>query len=85
MFLIAESLGGAVALHASLKDSKAFDGVILMAPMCGIDPSIIPHWLVVKAGEYVTLVVITTKCSCTAFVALLVHQCCVTSLTHQSD
>lgn len=47
-FLYGESMGGAVALKAHLKDSSMWDGAILVAPMCKIADSMIPPWYLVK-------------------------------------
>jgi alpha-beta hydrolase superfamily lysophospholipase len=44
-------MGGAVALLASLQQPGLFAGLLLFAPMCGIDATMQPHPLLVKAGE----------------------------------
>ncbi|KAF8399121.1 hypothetical protein HHK36_014986 [Tetracentron sinense] len=44
-FLFGESMGGAVALKVHLKQPKAWDGAILLAPMCKIAEDLVPPWL----------------------------------------
>ncbi|PKA65295.1 hypothetical protein AXF42_Ash005628 [Apostasia shenzhenica] len=47
-FLFGQSMGGAVALKMNLKQPEAWDGAILVAPMCKIADDVIPPWLVVQ-------------------------------------
>jgi alpha-beta hydrolase superfamily lysophospholipase len=51
LFIYGESLGGAVALLASRRASPQYAGAVLFAPMCGLDPSMVPNPLLVAAGE----------------------------------
>ncbi|XP_041007713.1 caffeoylshikimate esterase-like [Juglans microcarpa x Juglans regia] len=44
-FLFGQSLGGAVALKVHLKQPNAWDGAILVAPMCKIADNMVPPWL----------------------------------------
>ena len=46
IYLIAESMGGAVVIHYIIKKVNNIRGVILLAPMCGIDDSMKPNILV---------------------------------------
>ncbi|XP_050223012.1 caffeoylshikimate esterase [Mercurialis annua] len=48
-FLLGQSMGGAVTLKVHLKDSHAWDGMILIAPMCRIAEDVKPPPLVLKA------------------------------------
>lgn len=41
-FLFGQSMGGAVALKVHLKEPHGWDGVILVAPMCKVSPSLLP-------------------------------------------
>lgn len=43
--LVAESMGGAVAIKYNIKHQNIFDGVILLAPMCGIHDSLKPGFI----------------------------------------
>lgn len=45
-FLFGQSLGGAVALKAHLKQPNAWSGAILVAPMCKIADDMVPPFLV---------------------------------------
>ncbi|KAF8407810.1 hypothetical protein HHK36_006946 [Tetracentron sinense] len=45
-FLFGQSMGGAVALKVHLKQPNAWDGAILLAPMCKIAEDMSPPWLV---------------------------------------
>ncbi|KAK2652235.1 hypothetical protein Ddye_012091 [Dipteronia dyeriana] len=45
-FLFGESMGGAVALKVHLKQPNAWNGAILVAPMCKIADDMVPPWLV---------------------------------------
>lgn len=47
-FLFGESMGGAVALKAHLKDSSMWDGAVLVAPMCKIGDAMYPPWYLVQ-------------------------------------
>ncbi|KAG6741978.1 hypothetical protein POTOM_055259 [Populus tomentosa] len=47
-FLFGESLGGAVALKVHLKQPNAWNGAILVAPMCKIADDMTPPWLVTQ-------------------------------------
>ncbi|XP_073000587.1 caffeoylshikimate esterase-like isoform X1 [Typha latifolia] len=43
-FLFGQSMGGAVALKVHFKQPDAWDGAILVAPMCKIAEDVIPPW-----------------------------------------
>lgn len=43
-FLFGQSLGGAVALKIHLKQPNAWDGAVLVAPMCKIADDVTPSW-----------------------------------------
>ncbi|XP_058087219.1 caffeoylshikimate esterase isoform X2 [Magnolia sinica] len=43
-FLFGESMGGAVALKVHLRQTHAWDGAILVAPMCKIAEDMVPPW-----------------------------------------
>ncbi|VVA33859.1 PREDICTED: caffeoylshikimate esterase [Prunus dulcis] len=43
-FLFGQSLGGAVALKVHLKQPSAWNGAILVAPMCKIADDMVPPW-----------------------------------------
>ncbi|KAF9614255.1 hypothetical protein IFM89_016547 [Coptis chinensis] len=45
-FLLGHSMGGAVALKVHLKQPNAWDGAVLLSPMCKIADDILPHWIV---------------------------------------
>lgn len=47
-FLFGQSMGGAVALKMHLKQPKAWDGAILVAPMCKIADDMVPPWLLAQ-------------------------------------
>ncbi|TKY46520.1 Caffeoylshikimate esterase [Spatholobus suberectus] len=47
-FLFGQSVGGAVALKIHLKQPKAWDGAVLVAPMCKIADDMVPPKLVTK-------------------------------------
>uniref|UniRef100_A0A6N2K861 Serine aminopeptidase S33 domain-containing protein n=1 Tax=Salix viminalis TaxID=40686 RepID=A0A6N2K861_SALVM len=47
-FLFGESLGGAVALKVHLKQPNAWNGAILVAPMCKIADDMTPPWLLTQ-------------------------------------
>ncbi|KAL9389518.1 hypothetical protein Peur_018123 [Populus x canadensis] len=48
-FLLGQSMGGAVALKVHLKEPRAWDGIILVAPMCRIAEDVQPPAPVLKA------------------------------------
>lgn len=70
MFLLGESMGGAVAIHLHRRDAEAWRGAILMAPMCKISEKVkppallvalmsnlaylLPAWQIVPAADIVT-------------------------------
>ncbi|KAK4284241.1 hypothetical protein QN277_001100 [Acacia crassicarpa] len=47
-FLFGQSMGGAVALKMHLKQPTAWDGAILVAPMCKIADHMVPPWLLTQ-------------------------------------
>lgn len=47
-FLFGQSMGGAVALKVHLKQPDAWNGAILVAPMCKIAEDMVPPWLVTQ-------------------------------------
>ncbi|XP_022865659.1 caffeoylshikimate esterase [Olea europaea var. sylvestris] len=47
-FLFGQSMGGAVALKVHLKQPDAWNGAILVAPMCKIAGDMVPPWLVTQ-------------------------------------
>lgn len=47
-FLFGESMGGAVALKVHLKQAHAWDGAILVAPMCKIADDMVPPWVLAQ-------------------------------------
>ncbi|GAB4832316.1 hypothetical protein Ancab_006329 [Ancistrocladus abbreviatus] len=47
-FLFGQSMGGAVALKVHLKQPNAWDGAILVAPMCKIADDVYPPWIVTQ-------------------------------------
>nr|KYP60462.1 Monoglyceride lipase [Cajanus cajan] len=47
-FLFGESMGGAVALKIHMKQPKAWDGAILVAPMCKIADDMVPPMVVTQ-------------------------------------
>ncbi|KAB1211197.1 Caffeoylshikimate esterase [Morella rubra] len=47
-FLFGQSMGGAVALKVHLKQPNAWDGAVLVAPMCKIADNMVPPWLVTQ-------------------------------------
>jgi len=48
-FLVGESMGGALAVNTALEDQSLWSGVALVAPMCGIDPKLMPPAVLVAA------------------------------------
>ncbi|KAG2281986.1 hypothetical protein Bca4012_050505 [Brassica carinata] len=48
-FLFGQSMGGAIALKVHLKEPQAWDGLILVAPMCKISEDVKPPKLVLNA------------------------------------
>jgi len=51
LFAYGESLGGGLALSAALQEPAAFAGLILFAPMVGVDPDMRPSWALEKVAE----------------------------------
>lgn len=47
-FLFGQSMGGAVALKTHLRESDAWDGAVLVAPMCKIADDMCPPWIVIQ-------------------------------------
>lgn len=47
-FLFGQSMGGAVALKVHLKQPDAWNGAVLLAPMCKIADDVVPPWLVTQ-------------------------------------
>ncbi|KAK7280471.1 hypothetical protein RJT34_25535 [Clitoria ternatea] len=47
-FILGQSMGGAIALKAQLKEPNNWDGVILVAPMCKISDEMLPTAAVLK-------------------------------------
>ncbi|KAF7820014.1 caffeoylshikimate esterase-like isoform X2 [Senna tora] len=47
-FLFGQSMGGAVVLKIHLKQPKAWDGAVLVAPMCKIAEDMTPPWLLAQ-------------------------------------
>ncbi|WMV14805.1 hypothetical protein MTR67_008190 [Solanum verrucosum] len=47
-FLFGQSMGGAVALKVHMKQPDAWNGAVLLAPMCKIADDIVPPWLVTQ-------------------------------------
>lgn len=47
-FLFGQSMGGAVVLKVHFKQPNAWDGAVLVAPMCKIADDIVPPWLVTQ-------------------------------------
>eukprot|EP00250_Pteridium_aquilinum_P007721 c17387_g1_i1 orf=282-1445(-) len=47
-FLFGESMGGAVALKMHLKQPAAWNGAVLVAPMCKMAPEMYPPWILVQ-------------------------------------
>ena len=60
-FLFGESMGGAVALKAHLKDSSMWDGAVLVAPMCKIASAMYPPWFLVQIMIALAHIVPTAK------------------------
>lgn len=65
-FLYGESMGGAISLLLHLKDRTAWDGAILVAPMCKISDKMKPPWplpevLLFLAGWVPTWAIVPTK------------------------
>jgi alpha-beta hydrolase superfamily lysophospholipase len=56
IFVIAESMGGCVILKSCLKYNLKLDGVILLAPLCGVNDELLPSQniinLVLKISYY---------------------------------
>ncbi|XP_072959328.1 caffeoylshikimate esterase-like isoform X1 [Typha angustifolia] len=47
-FLFGQSMGGAVALKVHFKQPNAWDGAVLVAPMCKMAEDVVPSWPVQK-------------------------------------
>ncbi|KAF2282701.1 hypothetical protein GH714_043701 [Hevea brasiliensis] len=47
-YLFGQSLGGAIAMKVHLKQPDAWNGAILVAPMCKFADNMIPPWIVVQ-------------------------------------
>ncbi|XP_055806039.1 caffeoylshikimate esterase-like isoform X3 [Solanum dulcamara] len=47
-FLFGQSMGGAVALKVHMKQPDAWNGAVLLAPMCKIADDMVPPWLVTQ-------------------------------------
>lgn len=47
-FLFGESMGGAIALKVHQKQPNAWNGAVLVAPMCKIADNVVPSWLVTQ-------------------------------------
>ncbi|CAL0300296.1 unnamed protein product [Lupinus luteus] len=60
-FILGQSMGGAVALKAHLKESNDWDGVILVAPMCKIAEGMLPSTAVLSALSFLSNVVPKAK------------------------
>ncbi|PKA54118.1 hypothetical protein AXF42_Ash018128 [Apostasia shenzhenica] len=43
-FLFGQSMGGAVALKVHFKQPRAWDGAVLVAPMCKMGENVVPPW-----------------------------------------
>lgn len=50
-FVLGESMGGAVAVHCCQKRPRLFAGAALLAPMCGIDPGMMPNACLMVVGQ----------------------------------
>ena len=65
-FVTGESMGGAVAILAAHSRAFPFDGVVLRAPMCGIDEGLVPPSRVVavldRMGRYCPAAPIVPGC-----------------------
>jgi alpha-beta hydrolase superfamily lysophospholipase len=51
--LVGESMGGAVAIDCCQARPRDFAGVVLIAPMCGIEARVLPHPCLIAVGELV--------------------------------
>ncbi|KAI3432977.1 Hydrolase_4 domain-containing protein [Psidium guajava] len=47
-FLFGQSMGGAVVLKVHLKQPNAWDGAVLVAPMCKIADDMVPPWILTQ-------------------------------------
>jgi acylglycerol lipase len=54
-FLMGQSMGGALAIKSNLRWEGAFSGVVLLAPMCAIDPAMIPAWPILQLLKVLAL------------------------------
>lgn len=55
-FIFGQSMGGAVALKANLKEPHQWDGLILVAPMCKIADDVMPPETLVKVANLLSKV-----------------------------
>lgn len=60
-FLFGESMGGAVALKAHLNQPSAWDGAVLVAPMCKIAADMYPPWLLMQVLIFLTYLIPRAK------------------------
>ncbi|XP_060194112.1 caffeoylshikimate esterase-like [Lycium barbarum] len=60
-FLFGESMGGAIALKVHQKQPNAWNGAVLVAPMCKIADNMVPPWLVIQILIGVTKFLPTQK------------------------
>ncbi|KAE9618743.1 putative 2-acylglycerol O-acyltransferase [Lupinus albus] len=60
-FILGQSMGGAIALKAHLKEPNDWDGVILVAPMCKIAEDVLPSTAVLTALSLLSKVVPKAK------------------------
>lgn len=57
LFILGESMGGALTLEVvRTARPRSVEGIILMAPMCGIDASLTPHPMIQAIGKALALV-----------------------------
>ncbi|KAL3731465.1 hypothetical protein ACJRO7_028357 [Eucalyptus globulus] len=60
-FILGQSMGGAVTLKVHLKQPDAWDGVVLVAPMCKISDAVRPPEAVVKVLTFMSSVLPKAK------------------------
>ncbi|XP_031490376.1 caffeoylshikimate esterase-like [Nymphaea colorata] len=60
-FLFGQSMGGAVALKIQLKQPDAWDGMILVAPMCKIAADVTPSNTVIKIASLLSIILPKAK------------------------
>ncbi|XP_052200368.1 caffeoylshikimate esterase [Diospyros lotus] len=60
-FLLGQSMGGAIALKAHLKEPREWDGVVLVAPMCKISEDVTPPEAVLKVIKLLSKVMPKAK------------------------